>query len=690
MPLRRSHRLTGSRWALATGVVLATVTLAGCHKISSVRCPVPPSRSQSCQASGDPGHVTLRRLSRTEYNNTVRDLLGDATQPANGFPDDDLADGFDNNGDVLTASSLFTEKALAAAQRLADSTWQREMPPSVATLFSWPDLVLTGGAKGPNQYGWEVKNGDRIQTSMTLDQPARISLTISLYSATAPMSLELLVDGQSHGFAQIASSFTLNKTLSLPTPSQLSAGSHAVALVVHSDDGSGSMLIDTTTFQWELHNSPTALDQAHLRVCDPIAEKDCRSRILGQFGRRAWRRPLAADELAELLSLEAAGESASTEASTENRVSEGIRTALAAILASPNFLFRVELDSDLTSCDSHPLEDHELATRLAYTLWASTPDDHLLDVADQCNLQNPDVYSAEIERMLKAPQAVGFGQDFAGQWLKTRNLLVVQPDPQTFPQFDEPLRDAMQGEVEALFADFLTEDRPVQDLLDTDFTFANDRLATHYGLPLPGTSSLVKVPLPTGMLGGLLSRAGILTVNAHPTETSPVRRGAWVLASLLCEPPPPPPPGIPPLPSTGDQGGLTMKERMAAHRANPACASCHAAMDPIGLGLENYDAIGHWRTSDRGEPIDPSGTLLDGRSFKDATGLAELLKQDTRLNSCIAQKLWVYSLGRSTTEQDQALLTALVTKWGQEGNRLGSLVRAQLTHPVFTTRRGGP
>jgi hypothetical protein len=374
----------------------------------------------------------------------------------------------------------------------------------------------------------------------------------------------------------------------------------------------------------------------------------------------------------------------------ETPVVGALRTVLTAILSSPKFLFRVEVDNTPDDPTIHALSDNELATRMSYTLWASTPDAQLLDLADQGTLSRPEVYAAEIDRMLKSPLALGLAHDFAGQWLKTAPLATTQPDPKQFPNFDESLRAAMQAELDAYFTDFLSEDRPFHDLLDADFAFVNDRLAAHYGLPLPGSATVVKVPVPAGTLGGLLSRAGIMTATSHPDRTSPVRRGAWVLSALLCAAPPPPPPNIPALPGTGTQGGKTMKERLAVHRADPACASCHAAMDPIGLGLENFDAIGQWRTTDQGEPIDPSGTLSDGRSFTDPKSLAQLLKQDTRLNACVARKLWEYSLGRSLTDQDATVLAGLGVQWGQAGNRLGDLLKRLLNSRAFLARRGGP
>jgi hypothetical protein len=367
----------------------------------------------------------------------------------------------------------------------------------------------------------------------------------------------------------------------------------------------------------------------------------------------------------------------------------GVKLGLRAILLSPNFVFRVELDDDPRSTTSHSLNDYELATRLSYFLWSSTPDDELSARADDGTLHSVAVMEAQIRRMLRDSKSSALQQNFMGEWLYTRAVDSLQPNPALFPQFDANLKVAMRQETELFFKSLLDENRNALELIDADYTFVNDRLADHYRLPRVGGTEMRRVSLSGTQRGGILSQASFLAVSSHPNRTSPVKRGKWVLSQLLCAEPPPPPPNVPPFEEGTGQG--TLRQRMEAHRSNPTCASCHALMDPIGFGLENFDAIGHWRDRDSdGSLIDSSGQLPNHSTFSGARELAALLKQDDRVPSCVVTQLATYALGRGMTRADQCTLGNITQSFQSSGNRLGDLILAIAENDLFTHRRGEP
>jgi hypothetical protein len=541
--------------------------LVGCYgnstqKISTAtsaqegpEAPPPVQESQEldpCGGPRDPGRVSLHRLNRAEYDNTVRDLLGDSSRPARDFPADDISSaGFDNDADVLSMSPLLMEKYAAAARRLVDEAWR----------------------------------------------------------------------------------------------------------------------------------------QGAVRTCEPDAAEPmpCARDILSRFARRAWRRPVTATELERLLSFVTLARARGDDAGT------GVKLALRAVLLSPHFLYRIELDPAPRSVESHPLTDSELATRLSYFLWSSTPDEPLLALAEAGTLHEPTVLEDQVRRMLADPKARALVENFAGQWLYLRAVDSVEPDTALFP-FDEPLRGAMRQETELFFGELLTSDLPMRDMLDADFTYVNDRLAAHYGLPLPGSNTPRRVSLAGHPeRAGLLGQASLLTVTSLPTRTSPVKRGVWVLEQLLCSAPPPPPPDVEGLPSPVDSGA-SLRQRTEQHRSNPACAGCHGVMDPLGFGLENFDAIGRWRLTEEGSGarVDASGTLPDGTSFDGATGLRAVLKQDARLTECVTRHLLTYALGRGVTEAEACAVRDIARKAEARGGRWLDLIITLTASEPFTHRRGEP
>jgi hypothetical protein len=356
------------------------------------------------------------------------------------------------------------------------------------------------------------------------------------------------------------------------------------------------------------------------------------------------------------------------------------------MLISARFVFRVELDPDPTSLLPHALDDFELASRLSYFLWSSMPDDALLDLAQQGTLHEDATLRQQIARMLADEKASALVDNFAGQWLFTRALDDHQPDAAAFPEFDDALRSAMRTETEQYFREFLFGQATMDQFLTADFSFVNDRLAEHYGLPKTG-SDFERVSLAGTDRKGLLTQGTLLMVTSYPTRTSPVKRGKWVLEQLLCSAPPPPPPNVPAL-AMEDKPTGSLRERMEAHRSNPVCSSCHTLMDPIGFGFEHYDGVGKYRDTDNGFAIDASGMLPDGTAFDGPSQLADLLAADERLPACITRQLLTYALGRGSEPFDDDDITAITDSFVSGGYRLPQLVELIATSDAFRRRRG--
>jgi hypothetical protein len=374
-----------------------------------------------------------------------------------------------------------------------------------------------------------------------------------------------------------------------------------------------------------------------------------------------------------------------------NGFDAGIESALNAILVSPEFLFRVEREpAGIAPNTAYRISDVALASRLSFFLWSSIPDDELLETAIHGSLKQPAVLEKEVRRMLADPRSEALVNNFAEQWLYLRNLASTSPDARLFPDFDDNLRQAFRRETEMFFESIMREDRNVLDLLRANYTFVNERLAKHYGLPNIYGSRFRRVTFDEGSVrGGLLGQGSVLTVSSYATRTSPVIRGKWILTNILGSPPPPPPPNVPPLKETADAGKvLTMRERMAEHRANPACAGCHKLMDPIGFSLENYDAVGRWRTTEGGMPVDTAGGLPDGSTFTGAAGLRQALLSNPELFvTTTAEKLLTYALGRGVEENDAPAVRGIVRAARSNDYRFSSLVLGIVNSTPFQMRR---
>ena len=403
------------------------------------------------------------------------------------------------------------------------------------------------------------------------------------------------------------------------------------------------------------------------------------------LSRRAFRRPVTEADVAPLMAAFAEGRTMG------GGFDAGIELALQRILVSPAFLFRIESAPRQTAGGAYRLSDFTLASRLSFFLWSSLPDDELLTAAEQGRLSDPAGLEQQVRRMLADPRAEALAANFAGQWLELRKLEEAAPDQRTFPNFDRSLRDAFRKETELFFQSILRDDRPVGELLTADYTFMNERLARHYGVRGVYGDRFRRVSLAGDeRRRGLLGQGSVLTVTSYPNRTSPVLRGVWILDNILGMPPPPPPPDVPDLEETNHAGRtLSMRERMAQHRANPTCASCHAVMDPLGLSLEHFDATGTWRQrSESGEAIDASGVLPNGAAFDGADGLRRVLvdRMDVFYRT-LTEKVLIYALGRAVTPADAPAVRAVLREAAKKDYRAQALITAIVKSPPFVMRR---
>lgn len=655
--------------------------------------PTPPGLD-ICDLPQAPGRVTIHRLNRYEYNATVRDLLDDVSQPANDFPNDDHGYGFDNNADVLSMSPLLFEKYDIAAGNLTQTAIKA--PATAANVRAEAEL-LEGTVGRAGTSSWTLWSNGEVGLAHTFPHDGRYRLSVRAWqSAAGPddARMEIVLDNlvlatvDVSGDSNSPQVFTEERTITAGTHQFLARFTNDYYMPEDPDPANRdrNLYVDWLNIEGpldvDLNGNPTRIK---IMTCTPADSSwdECAGEILGQFGYRAWRRELSSEEITRLVTLSKLAETEGDDFDT------GIGLGLHAILLSPHFIFRVELDDEPNSDKAHRLSDFELATRLSYFLWSSTPDDTLLSLAQEGKLADPEVLTAQVRRMLDDDKAEALTDNFAGQWLHTRALEDVNPDYTVFPDFDQDLVEAMEAESNAVFEDFVHSDRSFVDILDAEFTYVNDRLAQHYGLAAVDSATVTKVVLPDGnSRRGLLSQASLLTVTSYPKRTSPVRRGKWILEQLLCAPPPAPPPGVEGLPQDPMPSG-TLRERFEQHRADPSCAGCHVTMDALGFSLENYDGIGTYRIDDRaGYPIDATGTLPDGRSFDGSTELSAIIKEDKKFAECISEKLATYALGRGIYSADDCQVKDIVHSYKEQGGSFEDLAASLANSPLFTHRQG--
>jgi hypothetical protein len=529
-----------------------------------------------------PRETTARRLNRYEYNATVRDLLATPFAPAADFPIDDSGYGFDNIAEVLSLSPALMEKYLAAAEKVARAAITPPTPPHpsaqrvAASDFhfkvdfegDYDVLIAINGHYGPLQTVFSI-DGVPVET-LSIDETGIAQFRVRLGRGNP----RLWVDSPYLAYVELRGPYNP----ATPPPSE---------------------------------SYRRVFRCGHAPGHHTLA---CARTNLGDLARRAYRRPVSNDEVDGLIHFVEQADS----------IDQGMAVALEAILVSPRFLFRIEPDN---------LDDFQFASRLSYFLWSSMPDDELFQLAEQHRLREPGVLSAQIHRMLLDPKSRALVENFGGQWLETRNLDSLQPDPGKFPQFDNDLRRDMKQETQLFFQSIIRDDRPIVEFIGANYTFLNDRLAGFYGIPNVHGPQFRRVDLPPDShRGGILTQASVLTVSSYPARTSPVIRGKWILQNLLDSAPPPPPANVPKLDEEALSATATMRQQLEQHRSNPACKGCHARMDPLGFSLENYDAIGHWRTADAGDGPE---------ALKQS-----LLKDQDKFAQCLGSKLMTYALGR--------------------------------------------
>jgi len=690
---------------------------------------------RAAAAHPNPGRPVLHRLNRVEYSNAVRDLLAVDIDGETLLPADDSRHGFDNIGDVLTVSPALLERYLSAARKI---TRLAIGDPDTAPIFGTYTIpkyfvqddrmneALPFGSRGgiavrhhfplDGEYVIKVRleRNSRDFIRGLLDDPHQ--LDVRLDGARLQV---FTIGGENHG-----RSAPIFSTAGLGDPAQelyeryfddhlevrfpATAGPHLVGVAFLKETSMAETPLRQPMSKYDLHNykggdpgvgsisiggpynakgigeTPSRRKIFECRPSSAQEEEPCAREILSTLARRAYRRPLTEEDIQILLDFYKAGHN-------EGGFEAGIGTALERILVGPEFLFRIEVDPENVAPDTaYPISDLELASRLSFFLWSSIPDDQLLELAEGGKLQDPLVLEQQVGRLLKDSRSKSLVSNFAAQWLQLRSLRAINPDQEVFPYFEENLREAFRLETELFFESMLREDRSVLELLSADYTFLNERLARHYGIPDVYGSHFRRVELKTEERRGLLGKGSILAITSYANRTSPVLRGKWVLENLLGTPPPPPPPNIPDLVERDQDGqAFSMREAMEQHRANPACATCHNVMDPLGFALENFDGIGSWRTTDAGDPIDSSGVLPDGTPFRGPAELQRVLleSKSEQFVATATERLLTYALGRGVESYDAPAIRSIIREAAPKNYRWSSLILGIVKSTPFQMRR---
>ena len=671
----------------------------------------------------NPGRTVLHRLNRAEYGNVIRDLFGLKSVDVNSLlPADTEAYGFDNIADVLGTSPALMERYLSAAWKIAGlAVGNPKITPTVETFRVRYDLSQHDHIEG---LPVGTRGGMLIHYDFPVDgeyiiRPRLWKTTVNqIGGLELPHDLEVTFDGERVRLGRLGGPEDERNSYAFPTSTAeaiekrfevrlaVKAGPHAIGVAflkkssapavdllqpflrdrIDPISPAGIPELDRVTIEGPFNakgggDSPS---RRRIFICRPAAGSDplpCAKKILATLARRAYRRPLTDSELSRLVNFFQTGQN------KNGSFDEGIENALAFMLVSPQFLFRFEYDpANVAPGAVYRISDLELASRLSFFIWSSIPDDQLLDLAVQGRLRNSTVLEQQVRRMLADERARALGANFAGQWLYLRNMQSVKPDDDVFPDFDDNLRQAMTRETEMLFESIVLEDRSALDLLTADYTFVNERLAKHYSIPGIYGDQMRRVTIKDDYRKGLLGQGSILTITSLANRTSPVNRGKYVLTNILGTPPPPPPPNVPPLNEAPDRS-LSMRERMAQHRTNVVCANCHKLMDPIGLALENFDAIGRWRTMDGEAPIDASDILYNGARVDGPRGLRQvILSHPEQFVRTMSEMLLTYALGRGLEYYDMPAVRSIVRDAARTNYRFSSLVLGVVTSAPFQTR----
>jgi mono/diheme cytochrome c family protein len=671
-------------------------------------------------AHPNPGRPAIHRLNRAEYSNAIRDVLALDINAGSQLPVDDSGYGFDNIGDVLSLSPALLDRYLSVSRKVArlavgDPTLKpseeifeprrepnRGVAAAVPIRAEWmsDDLPFdsAGGLSVRHYFPLDAEYVIRIRRGAS-NTPVKIApFEVRLSIKAGPHTIGVTFPKESLKLESVEPSIARRYGyMSSERPEASSAGMDLrvdgvrVKRFPRPDDGVSppvmNLGIDGPYNATGRGDTPS---RAKIFVCRPAErsqESQCAQRILASLARAAYRRPVTEADWKPLLAFY-------QNARAKGDFDYGIQKAIEALLVAPDFLFRVEADPPARvgqgSGHNHPISEIELASRLSFFLWSSVPDETLLGLAEKSKLSSPAVLRQQVDRMLDDPKSFAFVSNFAGQWLQIRNLATVRPDPIAFADFDESLRYSMQRETELFFDSIVRENRSLLDLLGANYTFLNERLAMHYGIPGVYGSQFRRVALSDPNRGGLLGQGSLLTVTSPPNRTSVVQRGKWILDNLLGEPPPPPPADVPALDATTKGARkLTLREAMELHRANPGCAVCHRNIDPLGFALENYDGIGEWRSKDGESDIDASGKLPDGTQFDGPAALKRVLAIGRRdeFVSTVTEKLLTYGLGRGVEYYDIPAVRAIMRQTEANQYRFRDLILGVVISVPFQMRR---
>lgn len=651
----------------------------------------------------DPGKVTIRRLNREEYRNTMRDLIGDVgIDPGADLPPDDTGYGFDTIGDVLTMSPSLLEKYVIAADRILSKAI-RTGPPEPLRIQRDPKEHFRGVKHAPDGTGRMSSHGT-VGTKFNIPIDGKYKLRFLLdadHAGDELPKLEVKLAESDNTIIEIDAERSKPKYYEHTLTAKKGDRWLEMSFINDFYDPENknprrrdrNVQIHKVELIGPLDGPPPPPPQAHQDIFAAGgasgSPKEKAQRIIADFGRKAWRRPLSKDEVNRLY------EFVEMAQSEGDSYEAGIKLALQATLSSPNFLFRGEPDHAKRSGKIEQISEYALASRLSYFLWSSTPDAPLLDLAGKGELRKN--LDAQVDRMLNDPKAYALTQNFAGQWLELRNLDLVNPSRNTYKTWNPNFPKFMREETERFFWEILSENKSVVTFLDADFTYVNSALAKHYGIPNVNGNEFQRVSLEGDLRkqrGGILTHGSVLTITSNPTRTSPVNRGNWVLANLLGTPPPPPLEDVPELEEAKKEAkekNLTLRQQLELHRQAPLCASCHKRMDPIGFALENFDGVGVWRDKDDGQPIDASSTLYTGETFNGIAELRTILaeQKNEAFVRHLSKMLLTYALGRGVEYYDKPALNEIFEQTKDEDYHFQAMIHAIVKSVPFQYRRAG-
>ena len=695
---------------------------------------------RAAAAAPNPGRLVPHRLNRVEYTNAIRDLLHLEIDGTSLLPADDAGFGFDNIGDVLTITPALLERYLIAAQRISRLAMGDPTIPPAIEQYQTPYLTLRQGERMSEELPFGSRGGTVVRHTFPVDGEYIIRVRLERHALSIghlvrgldiTNEIDVRIDGER------VHMFTLGGDLPEDAAVYDNSPGGRRDFLKHADDtldvrlpvkaGPRTIQVSFRKTNWEVEGiGPTTLPvvswgftaatetgrdgrihmgvdniqivgpyngtrpedtptRRRIFVCDPTSVDDeapCAQTILSTLARRAYRRPVTEEDLRILLDFYEDGR-------RRGDFETGIQAALKRLLTDPEFLVRVEHDPvDATPGTAYRITDLDLASRLSFFLWSSIPDDELLDLAIRGELSDPSVLQQQVQRLLADDRAEALLGNFFGQWLWVRNMENVAPDPKVFPDFDDNLREAFQRETELFLQSQFDEDRSITDILTADYTFLNERLAEHYGIPGVNGAHFRRVSLTDGRRAGLLGHGSILTVTSYANRTSPVVRGKWVLENLLGTPPPPPPPIVPPFPEGEGASFTSVRERMEQHRTNPVCAACHNDLDPLGFAFENFDAVGKWRDLDGTTPVDPSGAFPSGTPFAGPSEFRNALLEHSHLFvPNLIERLMTYALGRGVEYYDMPAVRKITRDIASDDHRWSSLILSIVKSDPFQMRR---